>query len=30
MKPEIHRILVPLDFSPASDRALAYARALSD
>ena len=29
MKPEIHRILVPLDFSPASDRALAYARALS-
>jgi universal stress protein A len=29
MKPEIHRILVPLDFSPASDRALAYAVALS-
>ncbi len=29
MKPDIHRILVPLDFSPASDRALAYARALS-
>lgn len=29
MKPEIHRILVPLDFSPASDRALAYAKALS-
>jgi universal stress protein A len=30
MKPEIHRILVPLDFSPASDRALAYAAALAE
>ena len=30
MKPEIRRILVPLDFSPASDRALGYARALSE
>jgi nucleotide-binding universal stress UspA family protein len=30
MKPEIRRILVPLDFSPPSDRALAYARALSE
>jgi universal stress protein A len=30
MKPEIRRILIPLDFSPASDRALGYARALSE
>ena len=29
MKPEIHRILIPLDFSPPSDRALGYAKALS-
>jgi universal stress protein A len=29
MTPEIRRILVPLDFSPSSDRALAYARALA-
>jgi nucleotide-binding universal stress UspA family protein len=29
MKPEIRRILVPLDFSPPSDRALAYARAFA-
>jgi universal stress protein A len=30
MKPDIRRILVPIDFSPASDRALSYARALSE
>jgi universal stress protein A len=30
MKPEIRRILIPIDFSPASDRALDYARALSE
>ena len=29
MKPEIHRILIPVDFSPPSDRALGYAKALS-
>ena len=29
MKPEIRRILIPLDFSPPSDRALGYARALA-
>jgi nucleotide-binding universal stress UspA family protein len=29
MKPDIRRILVPLDFSPPSDRALAWAKALS-
>ena len=29
MKPEIRRILMPLDFSPPSDRALGYAKALS-
>ena len=29
MQPEIRRILVPLDFTPSSDRALAYARLLS-
>jgi nucleotide-binding universal stress UspA family protein len=30
MKPNMHRILVPLDFSPSSDQALAYAAALAE
>jgi universal stress protein A len=30
MKPEIRRILVPLDFSPPSDQALQYAAALAE
>jgi nucleotide-binding universal stress UspA family protein len=29
MQPKIHRILVPLDFSPPSDYALTYAKALA-
>src|SRR5262245_55818213 len=30
MKPDIRRILVPIDFSPTSDQALAYAAALAE
>ena len=29
MKPHFRRILVPIDFSPPSDRALLYAKALA-